>query len=153
MAPVITIEPVTAAHVLELSRAMRPEGIAELAACGVEPLAALDSSVRMSIAAWAALADGKVAAIYGVVPFEQPGQGCVWMISGSVFVTYARHFVKIAPAVLDTLLEQVGELINFVDARYGAALRFVRWLGFDIGPAEPRGPHGLLFHPVVVRRG
>jgi hypothetical protein len=38
-------------------------------------------------------------------------------------------------------------LENFIDARYEAAVRWAKWLGFDVGAPVPYGPAGMPFHP------
>jgi GNAT superfamily N-acetyltransferase len=32
-------------------------------------------------------------------------------------------------------------------------VRWLRWLGFDLAPAQPRGPKGALFHEATLRPG
>ena len=44
-------------------------------------------------------------------------------------------------------------LINFVDARHGVAIRWLKWLGFKVFPAKPFGPDKLPFHRFEMRTG
>jgi GNAT superfamily N-acetyltransferase len=37
-----------------------------------------------------------------------------------------------------------------VHAEYAEAIRWLRWLGFAIGPPQPRGPHGAPFRPFSI---
>lgn len=145
--------PATLEHAAELARTMRPEDVAEVAACGYSPLDSLRRSVSMSSSAWAIVAGGEVAALFGVVAYPGEDAGCIWFLTGQVFLKHVRAIVKMAPQVMRELLEERGCLDNVIDARYSAAVRWAKWLGFAVGEPVPYGPEGRLFHPAVIKRG
>ena len=45
------------------------------------------------------------------------------------------------------MLKTYRVLTNYADARNTTAIRWLRWLGFNILPAIPFGLDGLPFHP------
>jgi hypothetical protein len=47
---------------------------------------------------------------------------------------------------LDKMKERFSCLVNLVDARHEASIRWLRWCGFVVMPAEPAGVVGLPFH-------
>lgn len=145
--------PATLEHARELAGTLRPEDAAEVLACGYSPLEGLERSVRMSSRAWAIVAGGEVAALFGVFGYSGEDAGCIWFLTGQVFLKNWRAVARVAPAVMRELLEGCGCLDNVIDARYSAAVRWARWLGFQVGTAVPYGPEGRLFHPAVITRG
>lgn len=142
----------TEAHADELAMTLRPEDTAEVLACGFKDAHdALRLSLQRSDAAWAATVDGAVAALFGVTSHSE-SRTVVWFLTGSVFLANARLFVKHAKAAIRILLEPYSSLENYVDARYSAAVRWARWLGFELAEAHPYGPAGQLFHLATLRR-
>lgn len=149
MAVELSFESATELHAIALAPDLRPEDLAEVLACGRHgALDALVYSVQLSTACWAAVADGEVAAMFGLCPGDE-----VWFLTGHGFRRHRRAFIRAAPFVLAELLARSGRLGNWIDARYSAAVRWAKWLGFEVAPAVPYGPTGALFHPAryIVR--
>lgn len=139
-------------HALELAKTLRPEDLAEVQACGfLDAVQALNLAIAGSKVSWACLVDGRVAAMFGVG--DGPGGEQVWFLTGRLFLEHARLFVSRAKEVMRRLLEHHAQLQNHIDARYPAAVRWAKWLGFEVGEPVPYGPHGQLFHPAHIRRG
>lgn len=142
--------PAAPEHVDELAPKMRPADTAEvLASGGFTPREALEESVTASAHAFAALFDGEVAALWGVV--DGPGCGIVWALTGPAVERHPKAFLRHSRIAVNVLLRHYPALTNFVDARYEQALRWVRRLGFSVGPPEPFGAAGLPFHRILLR--
>lgn len=153
----VTFEPATKAHCAALAPLLRPEDVAEAEAMMdgyTTPLDCLERSVRASLCAWVALVDGVPDAMFGVVPFEvaalERPSALIWFVTGEGFRRHALTFARVARPVIRELFEEFGHLENHIDARYTAAVRWAKWLGFVVGPAAPFGPKGLLFHPAYL---
>lgn len=145
-----TIVPGKLLHCMRLGDSLRAEDRAELEALGrPDPHYALVECLQASDVVFAAVVEGEVAAMFGCSPVtEAPtGVGCVWFLTGSAFAAHPRAFVRIARSVMKQLLERYPVLVNFIDARYSAAVRWAKWLGFDVKAPVPYGPAGMLFHP------
>lgn len=161
MAPEVRILPATPEHVEELARAMRKEDAAEvLASGGFSPRQALEVSLAHSTSAWTVFFGPEVAAMWGVCP--GPGGssllggseiGIAWALTGTAVDRSKRSFLRVSKVALAALLHDYAALVNYVDARYTAALRWARWLGFEVCPAVQFGHGALLFHPIIYRRG
>jgi hypothetical protein len=140
-------------HADELAPNLREGDMLEGKALGLEPLTALRESLANSEVSWAFLLDGEVAALFGVLPVpHSPGCGWVWMLSGRACDKHKRAFLRAGREVVPALLEHYSILCNAIDARYTGALRWARWMGFTVRDAVPLGPHGLPFHPFMIRR-
>lgn len=148
----------TEEHALALAPTMRPEDAAEvLASGGYSPEEALVESLKVSSEAYTLLLDGKPAVMWGVVAMPtrtilEPPTGVVWLLGGEAIRRRKRLFLRLSRVGVSLLLERYALLVNAVDARYVGALRWVRWLGFKVGEAEPFGEAGLPFHPISIRR-
>jgi hypothetical protein len=157
-APSVSLVEATPEHAEALAPQMRLEDEAEVVASGfADAREALLVSLAGSLAAYALLFDGEVAALFGVAPLDETllgtsSSGVAWVLTGRAATRHRKAFVRWSRPALALLLRERHHLVNMVDARYAAALRWARWLGFRIGEPEPFGPHGHLFCPISIRR-
>lgn len=155
MAPEIVFVPATIDHAEALAPVMRSADVAEVLALGFpDSREAVVSSLGASDVAGAMLFDGEVAALFGVatVPGTNGAVGEVWLLTGDSVTRHPRGLLRWSREVLRVLLESYGCLINLIDARYLAALRWAKWLGFEVGEPRPHGPFDLPFCPITIRR-
>ena len=68
--------------------------------------------------------------------------GVPWLLGSDPVTAYRRAFLVESRRMVARWLTLFEVLQNVVDARYGAALRWMRWLGFEIGPPFAMA-HGL----------
>lgn len=150
------IRAATREDVAELVPLMRAEDCAEVRATGMEPAAALEQSLGLSLEAYAVEFDDELAGLFGVAP----GPGTVlggeeyavaWLLTGGAVSRHPVAFARASRMVVGGLLERHPLLVNFIDARYLRALCWARWLGADVREAILFGS-GLPFHPVIFRR-
>lgn len=95
--------------------------------------------------------DGEPVCLFGVVSADTPGEGAPWMFGSSLIDKHAVAFLKASRHVVATFLAEWDHLQNWTDARNTRGLRWLKFMGFTIHPAEPHGPKGLLFHRVEKR--
>lgn len=140
----------TEAHARELAVTLRPEDAAEVLAQGLgTPTSALDLSLAFSDLAWAALYDGKVAAMFGLKK-DSESSAEVWFLTGTVFLAHARHFIKPARLIVRRLATAFGRLWLRIDSRYEGAVRLASRLGFEVSPAADLG-EAVPFHFAELR--
>ncbi len=155
MGPVVTIVPATLEHAREMAPRLRAADAAEvLAAGGFDAYAAVAKSIEASgERAWAVRFDGELACCFGLVDVGQvlDPVGVIWLLGTDTLTRHPRAFVRTCREVLPFLQGEHRALVNMVDARYTAALRWLSALGFEVHPASPFGASGLPFHPVVRR--
>ncbi|MCI0560024.1 MAG: hypothetical protein MN733_16160 [Nitrososphaera sp.] len=150
--PNYTIVPVTADHVAELARTIRPEDRTEvLASSGHSPIQALESSLAGSVEAWTGMADGEVLCLFGVNPISiLNGVFSPWMLSSESLPRHFRAFLRVSRVVVATWRQNYPILVNYTDSRYSVAIRWLSWLGFTIHPVEHIGPERALFHKISI---
>lgn len=161
--PETHVETATLEHARALAPLLRPEDVAEVVAAGyANGLEAVEASVREAEIAWAVMVrhDGQeeVAALYGARGIGRasmltgPEVGEIWFLTGRRFPKHPRAMMGVARLAMKLMLRSYPVLFNVIDARYEAAVRWARWLGFTVWPALPYGPQGLPFHLAVIHR-
>lgn len=144
----VDVVPVRPEHVVDLLAGVRAPDVAEFwAAAHLAPAQALAESLEFSRESWTGLHNGAVLCIFGVsggsllVP-----SGVPWLLGHRRLDRHARAFLRDCRPALAAMLGRYSHLANWVDARNTGAIRWLRWLGFDIHPAVPHGADGLPFH-------
>jgi len=132
---------------------MREADAAEvLASGGYTPKDAVLTSFGLSHETFAAVVDGEVLAVWGVAPLNiLDGAAVVWMLTAKALEKWALFFLRKCRAEVRRLLQHWRVLLNAVDARYTKALRWAKWLGFEVLDPAPFGVAGLPFHVIVLR--
>ena len=91
------------------------------------------------------------AVIWGVTPASYlSATGVPWMVATPALETHWRAFLRRCRPELEQMSVGFRTLRNHVDARNRVAIRWLTWLGFDIEPARPYGPHKLPFHEFSI---
>lgn len=150
----IDVIPATVEHASALAPSMRAADAAEVWASDLSlPLDALVRSLALSPMAWTGTADGEPFCMFGVASASLlGGHGVPWLLGSDLVVVHQRTFLRRNRGYIRQMQAAFPLLRNYTDARNTVSHRWLRWLGFDIGPAEPYGPFGLPFHPFELRR-
>jgi hypothetical protein len=146
--PAYSIVPATAEHVSAMLPHVRQADRDEIAASAGRPMfEILGQSVRLSDMAWAGLVDDEVACIFGVRGASMLSEtGYPWLIGTDLIERHAKAFLRRNRAIVQIMLERYPYLTNYVDVRNGAAIQWLKWLGFTMLPAAPYGAAQLPFH-------
>lgn len=150
----IEFAPTTKEHLIQLAYTMREADAAECLALGLSRSGAVFDSWKASHCGSTLLVDGQVLACVGLVLEPQssilaPRRACVWLLTSRLVDGHHVAFHRAAKAWLRRASDVVDVIWNYVDARYAAALRWLRALGFVVHPATPQGPLELPFHLAV----
>lgn len=122
-------------------------------ALGIPMEEALLDAVTGSLNAKKIVVDGEVVAVFGDATYSILGSvGVPWLISTVHVERHARAFLKVCKPEVQGMLTRHNHLLNYVDARNTAAVRWLQWLGFTFAPAIPYGPKGFPFHPFTLNR-
>lgn len=114
-----------------LSLELRQKDIDEAwAFSGIDPTLALAWSLKNSEEKWVVVHKGKIEGVFGVVPGK--GYGIPWFVATNKFNKFRITFAKTSQEVVAMLLKRYHTLMNFVDSRHKASIRWLRWLGFDV---------------------
>lgn len=118
-----------------------------LASGGFSPEAALERALGISEIARTVFVDGEPLAMFGVVALAP---AIPWVLTTTAVDRYQFTFWKASKAILLELREAYPIMVQMVDARYAAALRWAKCLGFVVGELEPFGRAGLPFRRIQI---
>lgn len=135
-------------HVEAIVADARHADVDELfAATGITPELAMWKGLACSTHAWTGFFDDRPVCMFGVAPRSVlSGRGYPWLIGTNLMERHALVFLRECRPNLEQMKSAYNLLENYVDARNVKAVRWLRWLGFDISPAAPYGDLGLPFH-------
>lgn len=143
----IIVKPAGFEHVEDFARAPREADVQELkAASGATPRQALLYGVRFSTVAWAAYVEDEPLCMLGVAPQSVLlGVGTPWCIGTALLERHQFAFLRRNREYVGKMLDRYEHLVNYVDDRHRLAKRWIKWLGFRLGPPVPYGAAGLPF--------
>jgi hypothetical protein len=149
-----SVEPATLDHARAMAPRLRAADAAEIwATAGMTALDHLEYAIVVSVSALAWIVEGEVACLFGVAaPAVLGAVGHPWLLSTAVVVRHPMPFLRRYRPYLEHLLALYPVLMNYIDARYAMAVRWVRWMGFTVAEAVPFGPFGMLHHPFWLGR-
>lgn len=139
------IRPATVFDAAVVAAGIRPGDKQELAAMGYQPLVAVLMSMQDSSRSWAGVVDGEVICVFGVGTWPD-GTGRPWMIGTALLDKHAKLFLSHCRECVSAMRGGYALLHNHVDVRNERAIRWIKWLGFEIGPAVPVGMNGEPFY-------
>lgn len=150
----IDVIPATVDHARALAPRMRAADRDEVwASGGFGPLAALERSLALSPLAWTGTVDGVPACMFGAASASLlGGEGVPWLLGSDLIERHQRAFLRRNREYVRQMQAAFPVLRNMVDARNMTSIRWLRWLGFTIGPAVRWGTAGLPFHPFWMIR-
>jgi hypothetical protein len=125
--PVVEIVPATEEHAAMLGRDLRAQDLAS----GRNATDAVKDCMSVSRAAWAAVEDGRVVCLWGIVcPSLLGSQAEIWLLCGRRIEAHVVPFLRQAREFVAEMQQQYPRLEANVAVRNRAALRFAGWLGF-----------------------
>lgn len=141
-------------HIKELAHTIQQIDIDSITAVGGLPTEeAIRQSIKNSDECYTWVVDGKVGAIFGLSSLSLIGtMGCIWFLASNEKRTHVRWFLNECKKFVRYANTKYDVLVNYTDARELVTLRWAKWLGFTIYPAEPFGKEGRLFHRTELRK-
>jgi hypothetical protein len=129
----LSFVPATAEHAADMAPRLREADVHEVTALGLTPSEALDCCLLSSIFAETCLEDDTPAAMWGVAPERTllSEKGLVWMLGTEAVPRHAYTVLLTSKAFIARAQAAFPVLECLVDMRYAAAMRWVRWLGFE----------------------
>lgn len=147
----VELVPAMPEHVEAISANARQADIDELhAATGETPEVCMLRGLRVSARPQTGIVDGEVVCMFGVTPVSiLGGVGTPWMVGSRAMdrLTVQKALLRESRAAFAAMRQEYpAALYNLVDERNAAAIRWLRWLGFEFGPVYPMGADQLPFH-------
>jgi hypothetical protein len=146
--PNYIIIPARVEHVYELAANLRTLDLVEITSTGGNPKKSLWRGFRNSIICETALVDAKVAAMWGlavgvaadVSPLSYIGRP--WLLTSPAVEAVPVAFIKEGKKAVARMLVLKSSLENYVLARYVAAIRALKIMGFTVDDPQPLGFYG-----------
>jgi len=140
-------------HIQAVAPRLRQADIDEVSAStGRNPHEALLFSVEKSSLALTVFMDGRPEVIFGCGDLSILTRvGCPWALGTDAVERNYREFLRGSVGWRDRLLMRYSVLTNVVDERNAASIRWLRWLGFDIGAPIIPGRGGVMFRKFEMR--
>lgn len=131
----ICIKKATMQDALFVSKNLRDTDKRELKRAGqYDYEQAVLESVRVSPFAFAALEEGVLLCVFGMLPDGVlSARARVWMLGTQAINDNKKGFVKTCRTVIDGMLDIYPILYNIVDANYPQAIRLLEFLGASFG--------------------
>jgi hypothetical protein len=150
----VQVVPATSALAERMAPRLRAADTAEVEACqGWTPLQALLRSLELAPGSRALLFDGEPVAMWGVEPLNAgAGVGIAWLLGTDDLTAHPLTFWRVCKHELAQLRVEWPVLVNWIDARYEASLRWARRLGFAVDQPKPFGRNGALFCSAALVR-
>lgn len=91
--------------------------------------------------------NGKPMALFGIADLNGFSKiGSPWLVGTPEIETQSIAFLKKSKPLFHEIAAPYDYLVNMVDTRNKASIRWISWLGFTLHSAAPYGPEGLPFH-------
>jgi len=150
-----TVRPAKLEDAFLVGGAMRNADVQELRAShGMKPVEALARAIKTSHRSRTVLTEKGPALAFGVYKLTAIGDhGSIWMLGTNQIEQNSFRFLRDGGKNLLSICEGYSIISNHCDARNKIALRWLEWLGFTIGEAEPYGIFKMPFHPFHMELG
>ena len=151
---IVSIIPATIEHAKKMAPLTRDADREELWAASYQrPLDAMQMGLDFSDDAFVGCIDGEPIVMWGVALESLVGKiGIPWMIATKQLDDVAIIFLRRCRGPVLEMLSNYGKLINYVDARNKRAVRWLKFLGFEIEDPKPYGVLGMPFHRFTMTR-
>jgi hypothetical protein len=146
---VVELRPVDAEAFAELCDDLRPADQRELDAAYARPAREIIAeSIARSIEPLAAWDDDRLVAIFGHAPLGPilTPMASPWLLGTPLLARHAGVLVRLSRQYVAAWREQHPLLVNFVDVRNVASIRYLKAVGFTLDEPAPFGVMGLPFH-------
>lgn len=151
----IYLTPATETHIEQMLGRIRQADIDEFAAgYSLTPEAGMRTGIKVSSHCWAGMWRNRPIAIAGMHAASMVGDHAhPWMVATRDIERpeVLRPFLEVSRGVVRYMASIYPVMDNWVDARNRKAIRWLKWLGFEMGEPEPFGPQGLPFRHFIWR--
>lgn len=152
----VQIVPAEDWHVEAIAADAREADVRELwEGCRTSPKWAMRRGMASTREPLTGLVDGVPVAMFGCSPYSLLGGiGVPWMVGSNGLKSWQaqKALLRQARVVVEAWREMFPALMfNAVDVRNTSAIRWLGWLGFEMGDIVPYGPDGIPFQVFLMR--
>jgi hypothetical protein len=126
-------------HVEEVMRDLRARAVAIDLQEMVDPIGQAKQLLHYSTEAWVVYFEGRPAVLWGVFSDTLlSDEATVWTVTTSVVDCHPFMFLRGSQELLKYLLDRYSKLVGTVEVGYERSEKWLRWLGFTVGPLVMR---------------
>lgn len=146
----VELAPTTRLDITRLSASLRAADRVELEASTGGPLADIVANAveRTPEPLTATDPQGNLVALFGCAPIGTllTTYGSPWLLGTELLTSHAGALIKLSRSYVERWREEYPQLVNYVDARNAASIRYLKAVGFTLDEALPFGRLGFPFH-------
>jgi hypothetical protein len=133
-------------HVESVMQDLRARAVAVDLQEMVDPIGQAKELLHYSNEAWIVYFEGRPAVLWGVFTDSlMSDEATIWTVTTSVVDRYPFMFLRGSQELVKYLLSKYSKLVGTVEVGYERSEKWLRWLGFKVGPTVIR-------EGVVMRR-
>ena len=139
---------------VELYQNIRHEDLEECFAISDDVYSMITASISASEYSWSALYKGELVAIFGLALYpKNPLMGAPWMVCTDAITKCPIEVLRESRVYLSFMLERYTGLMNFVLDTNESAIRYLKYLGFEVGFPQQYGPKNSMFRVFMMAKG
>lgn len=134
-------EPNEVNRVIQNMRLFDPSVLEEI----VEPEIPMRMAVRRSSALWAAVVDDRAIALAGIYTQSVlDGNAYIWLVTTPEVENHQFIFARQTQIFIRNIAKDYRTINGHVDAKYERSIKWLKWLGFELGRLEIVGSRRLI---------
>ena len=135
-------------HINTIIQNLRPADHDEITASTKQPVEQqIHKALNRSGPCFVATYKSEPMALFGIADLNGFSKiGSPWLVGTQDIEEHPIPFLRHSKPCFLKIAAEYDYLVNMVDARNAASIRWITWLGFTIHPASPYGPQRLPFH-------
>lgn len=126
-------------HVEEIMADLRARAIAINLEEMIDPIGKAKELMHYSTEAWIVYFEGRPAVLWGVFSDSLlSDEATIWTVTTSAVDTHPFIFLRGSQELLKYLLKKYSKLVGTVEVGYERSEKWLKWLGFKVGPVVVR---------------
>lgn len=135
-----------------IGKNLRQADVEEILALGEDPERMVRYCVLAADDAFTGEVNGVPAMVFGCVQPMTSEWAEIFALGTDACTGVPREMLCFGREVVSTLLQKYPRMMNYCDARYVQALKWLKMIGFTVYPPEPYGPKGMPFCRIEIEK-
>lgn len=148
----VLIRAATIEDAVYVGKHLRRADADEIMALGEDPEKMVRYCVRASDEAMTAVVAGVPVMVFGCSRSMLSEWGEVWALGTDECTKHPREMLIFGRSLVRAFLEKYPKMMNYCDARYARALKWLKKIGFTVHPPAPYGPKGMQFCLITAEK-
>lgn len=133
----VEIKQARSEHAAAIVENLRDVNLHDLEFTASTALDILEDEIAKSIFAYVGMVDGRAVALWGVQSSGMvSGYGYLWLVTTKAADEHPFLFARRSKLFVDEISRSFKTLHGMVDPKFSRSIRWLRWLGFEVGEPE-----------------